>query len=90
MLAFLMTIADEQYRSQIDRLYKRYHQKMLRMATNAFSAAKRNNPGLDAEDAVQSTFLCIVRYVIGTLLAWGAEALVKAVKKYRIQVVKNN
>ena len=28
--------------------------------------------------------------VIGTLLAWGAEALVKAVKKYRIQVVKNN
>ena len=51
MLAFLMTIADEQYRSQIDRLYKRYHQKMLRMATNAFSAAKRNNPGLDAEDA---------------------------------------
>ena len=62
MLAFLMTITDEQYRSQIDRLYKRYHQKMLRMATNAFSAAKRNNPGLDAEDAVQSTFLCIVRY----------------------------
>jgi len=42
MLTFLMTIADEQYRSQIDQLYKRYHQKMLRMATNAFSAAKRN------------------------------------------------
>ncbi|MBQ7379197.1 MAG: RNA polymerase sigma factor [Clostridia bacterium] len=62
MLTFLMMIADEQSRPHIEQLYKKYHKKMLRLAMRAFTAAKRNNPALDAEDAVQSTFLCIVRY----------------------------
>lgn len=62
MLLFFMTIADEQYRPQIERLFKRYHNEMMRVAKKAFRAFGRQNPGLDAEDAVQSTFGSIVRY----------------------------
>lgn len=49
MLAFLMTIADEQYSAKIERLYHRYHKPMLRIAKQRFANAKRSNPGLDAE-----------------------------------------
>lgn len=62
MLAFLMTIADEQYSAKIERLYHRYHKPMLRIAKQRFANAKRSNPGLDAEDAVQGAFTGIVRY----------------------------
>ena len=62
MLLFLLKIADEQYHSQIERTYYRYHEKMLRVALQCFVKAKRNNPESDAEDAVQSAFLSIVRY----------------------------
>ncbi|MBR5601393.1 MAG: RNA polymerase sigma factor [Clostridia bacterium] len=62
MLVFLLTLADEQYRPQIERLFKRYHNDMLRIAKRAFRSCGRQNPGMDAEDAVQSTFGSIVRY----------------------------
>ena len=62
MLIFLLSMADEQYQSHIERLFKRYHQQMMRVARKRFVRAERNNPSLDAEDAVQSAFLCIVRY----------------------------
>lgn len=62
MLIFLLTVADEQYRPQIERLFKRYHHDMLRIAKRAFRSCGRQNPGMDAEDAVQSTFGSIVRY----------------------------
>ena len=63
MLIFLLSLADEQYRPQIERLFRRYHNKMMRVARQSFARAKHHNPALDAEDAVQSTFLSIVRYV---------------------------
>lgn len=62
MLIFLLSLADEQFRPQIERLFRRYHNKMLRVARQSFARAKHHNPALDAEDAVQSTFLSIVRY----------------------------
>lgn len=62
MLAFLMMIADEQYTKHIERLYMRHHKHMIRLAEKRFTRAKRNNPESDAEDAVQATFLAIVRY----------------------------
>lgn len=62
MLMFLLAMADEAYREYIERLFKRYHTKMLRIAKQKFARAERNNPELDAEDAVQSAFLSIVQY----------------------------
>ena len=62
MLTFLLTIADEQYHQQIERLFKRYHKPMLRYAKHRFYIANRNNFEFDAEDAVQSTFEKIARY----------------------------
>lgn len=62
MLMFLLAMADDAYRAHIERLFRRYHTKMLRIAKLKFARAERCNPELDAEDAVQSTFLSIVRY----------------------------
>ncbi|MBE6697644.1 MAG: sigma-70 family RNA polymerase sigma factor [Ruminococcaceae bacterium] len=62
MLSFLLTMADEQYRERIERLYKRYHKPMLKIAKQRFVNALRSNPTLDAEDAVQAAFMGLVRY----------------------------
>ena len=67
MLAFLMTIADEQYSAKIERLYHRYHKPMLRIAKQRFANAKRSNPGLDAEDAVQGAFTGIVPFTANSI-----------------------
>ena len=63
MLLFLMSVADEGDRNNIARIYHRYHEKMLRVSFRRFKQARRHDPQSDAEDAVQSTFLNIVRYV---------------------------
>ena len=62
MLVFLLTLTDEEYRIHIERLFKRYHKPMLRLASHKFFMKKRSNYQLDAEDAVQGTFEKIVRY----------------------------
>ncbi len=62
MLFFLLTITPEQYQSQIERLYCRYHADMLKVAKQILYSHQRNNYKLDAEDAVQSAFEKIVRY----------------------------
>lgn len=62
MLPFLLSIADEAYQASIERIFNRYHRRMLRLSLKQFKIANRNNPTMDAEDAVQSTFLCIVKY----------------------------
>lgn len=63
MLQFLLTICDEKYHEQIEFLYNTYHEDMVRFATSKFRLRHRNNPLLDAEDAVQSCFLRISKYI---------------------------
>lgn len=62
MIMFLLTLADEQYKTHIEQLYMRHHKRMLKLAARSFARAGRANSSMDAEDAVQSTFAKIVRY----------------------------
>ena len=63
MLQFLLTITDEEYRSDIERLYKRYHESMMIFALSKMKDARRKNFVNDAEDAVQNTFMRITRFI---------------------------
>ena len=63
MLQFLFTICDEKYHSQIEYLYTTYYDDMIRFATSKLRVMRRNNPRLDAEDAVQNSFLRIGKYI---------------------------
>ena len=60
MLQFLLTLADESEHSKIEELYNTYHADMLRYATVKFAQGKCCQY---AEDAVQNTFIKIVRYI---------------------------
>ena len=40
MLMFLLAMADEAYRAHIERLFRRYHAKMLRIAKLKFARAE--------------------------------------------------
>ena len=63
MLQFLLTICDEKYHGQIEYMYTTFHDDMIRFATSKFRVMNRNNPVFDAEDAVQNSFLRIVKYI---------------------------
>lgn len=63
MLAFLLTIAEESDQPKIKYIYDSFHDEMMRFATNRFRKAGRENYLFDAEDAVQSAFMKIVRYI---------------------------
>ena len=63
MLLFLLSITDEEYRSDIERIYKNHHTAMIKFALSRMKRAKRINYVSDAEDAVQNAFMKITRYV---------------------------
>lgn len=63
MLQFLFTICDEKYHRQIEYLYETFYDDMIRFATSKFRVMRRNNPRLDAEDAVQNSYLRIAKYI---------------------------
>ena len=63
MLLFLFTLADESEHSKIEYIYNTYHDFMMRYANSKFKSSGRNNPEYDAEDAVQNTFIKIVRNI---------------------------
>ena len=63
MLQFLLTLSEESNYSKIEYIYYSFHDDMLRFAINKFQLAQRSNFALDAEDAVQSAFLKITKYI---------------------------
>ncbi len=63
MLAFLLTITDEEYRPLIRKLYRRYHNEIYAYAYVALKKKGVQNIDGICEDAVQNTFLKLTKYV---------------------------
>ena len=85
MLLYLLTISDESNHSKIEYIYEKYHDFMMRYAVARFRKSVRQNPVLDAEDAVQNTFVKIVRYADRIDLSWGDTD----VKNYCFTILSN-
>ncbi len=63
MLAFLLSLTSEEKKNGIEYLYHKFHDDMLRFAKSKFYGAGVGNIQANAEDAVQNSFLKLVRYV---------------------------
>lgn len=63
MLQFLFTLTDESNHGKVEHIYDTYHNYMMRYAVSKFRAAGRTNFGYDAEDAVQNSFMKIVKHI---------------------------
>ena len=63
MLQFLLTISDESNHNKIEMIYTKYHDDFMRYALSKLMSYGRVNYLFDAEDAVQNTFLKIVKYI---------------------------
>lgn len=86
MLAYLLTLAEESDKNKIEHLYKRFHGDMLRLARYQFqkSGVKGDVHSL-AEDAVQNSFLKLIRYIDKIDFEKGE----RSVKIYVLSVVLN-
>ena len=60
MLLFLLAVADPSNYDRITDTYSRYHEELLRYARGRLN---RTTGAYDAEDAVQSAFLSVQKYV---------------------------
>ena len=63
MLATLLVIAEENDREKVRFLYDNFHNDMLIFAKGRLKDAKRTNYQTEAEDAVQNTFIRLIRYI---------------------------
>lgn len=63
MLQFLLTLTDESNCTKIEHIYNAYHEQMMKYALSKFSSYGRTNLLYDAEDAVQSAFIKITKYI---------------------------
>ena len=63
MLAFLLTIADHEYLDTVKKLYRLYHNDMIKFAYSLLKKKGVANPKLDCEDAVQSALYRITIYI---------------------------
>lgn len=63
MLQFLLTISDEKYHSDIERIFKTYHDSMMKYAMSKMKSKGIKDVIGFAEDAVQNTFMKITRYI---------------------------
>ena len=61
MLQFLLTLTDEANHGKVEHIYNTYHEYMMKYAVSKLQAAGRTNVMYDAEDAVQNTFMQIVK-----------------------------
>lgn len=85
MLQFLLTITDESNYSKVERIYNTYHDAMMRYALSKFNTYKSKNCQYDAEDAVQSAFLKIVKHIDNIDFSRGE----KDVKNYVFSILTN-
>lgn len=63
MLQYLLFITEDAYVPQIERLYNRFHDEMIRIGRYQLKRAGDYNYYSDAEDVVQASFLKISKYV---------------------------
>ena len=63
MLQFLLTLSDESNHQKIEHIYNTYYDYMMKYAVSKFKSSGRVNCVCDAEDAVQNTFIKIVKNV---------------------------
>lgn len=63
MLQFLLTLTDEDNHSKVESIYNTYYDLMMKYALSKFNTLQSANCQYDAEDAVQSTFIKIVKYI---------------------------
>ena len=63
MLAFLLSVCDEQYQDKVKLLYYTYHDRMLRFARNRLRKFGCYDCMQDVEDIVQESFVCILKYI---------------------------
>lgn len=85
MLQFLLTISDESNHEKIERIFKMYHDFMIKYAFSKFNSMGRKNALYDAEDAVQNTFVKIVKYINAIDFSKGE----KVVKGYVFSILNN-
>ena len=63
MLQFLLTLTDESNHERVEHIYYTYHDYMMKYAVSKFKSMGRTNAAYDAEDAVQSAFVKITKYI---------------------------
>ena len=63
MLTFLLSITEEGNQSKTEHIYKTYHDDMIRFARYRLRIAGCVNYEIDAEDAVQNTFIRIIKHI---------------------------
>lgn len=63
MLLFLYTLTDESNIKKVENIYETYYSSMIKYARIKLGSAGRQNAEYDAEDAVQSAFMKIVKYI---------------------------
>ena len=85
MLAFLLSLADEKDHAKIEYLYNHFHDDMLRLAKSRLHRMGLPNYELDAEDAVQSAFMKITKYIHKVNFDAGEKAL----RAYVLKIVVN-
>ena len=85
MLLFLMSMAEESDRGNIEAFYNKYKKDMMKYARSRFRRAGRKNYLFDAEDAVQATFFKIIKYI--SKIDFDREE--KAVKNYIFSILTN-
>ena len=85
MLQFLLTLADESEHSKIEHIYTTYYDFMLKYASKKFRISGRTNYTYDAEDALQNTFIKIVRVIDKLNFSRGE----KDVKCYAFAILTN-
>ena len=85
MLYFLFIISDEKDHSKIEYIYNNFHDDMICFAKYRLKKAGLPNYELDAEDAVQSAFLKITKYIHAINLDVSKNEL----KTYVLTIVSN-
>lgn len=85
MLQFILTLTDESNQSKIEQIFKKHYGYMMRYATSRFRREGRVDYALDAEDAVQNTFMKITKYINGIDFSLGE----KEVKSYCLTILSN-
>ena len=85
MLQFLLTLTDESNHGKVEHIYNTYHKYMMRYAVSKLKAAGRTNAVYDAQDAVQNSFMKIVKHIDRIDFSRGE----KDVKNYCLTILYN-
>lgn len=85
MLSFLLSISEEKNHEKIVYLFNKFHSDMIRFAKYRLKQAGIPSYSYDAEDAVQSAFLKITKYIDSI----NFEASEPEIKAYVLSIVSN-